>query len=299
MLTNSLDTPTDTPNIPRSSTLKPSSNSVKNKASARGNKSAPSPKKLVVTYDLDIEPDNLEPEYVSAKAQLLELSRGKNAANAESEVPMEIAKLEAKIRKIENDVLFDRYSAEQRWKSERIIIEKQLAAAKKEAQAMAQEEKDAAEAETHCKPKEDDVNEEAERIAAEILAQQYDDDDDISGLFASLPQNEVDPDTGRTLTTINSADGTKLVLRDFGKWTGVSPMRVLEEACRSRYIFLSLYLHSGALGLTTFTKGRFGQIQIHSCIGGYVCKSSLSRNRVEESTGAASSFSIFGSSNFD
>lgn len=252
-----------------------------------------------MTYDLDIEPDDLEPEYVSAKAQLLEFSRGKNAANAESEVPMEIAKLEAKIRKIENDVLFDRFSAEQKWKSERIIIEKQLAAAKKEAQAMAQEEKDAAEAETHCKPKEDDVNEEAERIAAEILAQQYDDDDDISGLFASLPQNEVDPDTGRTLTTINSADGTKLVLRDFGKWTGVSPMRVLEEACRSRYIFLFLYLHSGALGLTTFTKGRFGQIQIHSCIGGYVCKSSLSRNRVEESTGAASSFSIFGSSNFD
>ncbi|QPG98163.1 hypothetical protein C2857_007324 [Epichloe festucae Fl1] len=230
----SKDIPTDTPNISRSSILKPSSNSVKNKASARGNKSAPSPKKLVMTYDLDIEPDDLEPEYVSAKVQLLELSRGKKASNGESDVPMEIAKLEAKIRKIENDVLFDRFSAEQKWKSERIIIEKQLAAAKKEAQAMAQEEKDAAEAETHCKPKEDDVNEEAERIAAEILAQQHDDDDDISGLFASLPQNEVDPDTGRTLTTINSADGTKLVLRDFGKWTGVSPRRVLEEACRSR-----------------------------------------------------------------
>ncbi|KAG5983989.1 hypothetical protein E4U55_006501 [Claviceps digitariae] len=231
------DTPTDTPNVSRPSTPKPLSNSSKSKGSARENRSTSQKKKLAVSYDFDIEPDDLEPEYVLAKAQLLGLNRNSKTSDTNGDVQMEIAKLEAKISKIENDVLFDKHSAEQKWKSKRIIIEKQLAAAKKEANARAREEKEAGGAEAHSKPQEDDVNEEAERIAAEVLSQQDDDDDEddiIGGLFASLPQNEIDPDTGKTRTVINSANGTKLLLRDFGKWTGVSPRRVLEEACRSR-----------------------------------------------------------------
>ncbi|KAG6039358.1 hypothetical protein E4U41_002830 [Claviceps citrina] len=226
----------DTPNVTRPSTPKPLSNSSKSKASARGNKPPSEKKKLVVTYDLDIEPDDLEPEYISAKAQLLELNRNNTKANdTDGDAQMEIAKLEAKVLKIENDVLFDKYSAEQKWRAERLIIDKQLAAARKEAHARSQKEKETAGAEAHPKAKADDVNEEAERIAADILSQQDDDDDDIiGGLFASLPQSEVDPDTGESRTVINSANGTKLFIRDFGKWTGVSPRRVLEEACRSR-----------------------------------------------------------------
>jgi ATP-dependent RNA helicase DHX29 len=175
----------------------------------------------------------LIPEYVSAKAKHLELTRGLRPSENDADLQMEIAKLEAKIRKIENDVLFDKFSADLKWKSERIVIEKQLAVAKKEAQAAADEAKPKAEPSPEVKA-EGDINDEAERIAAEILSQQEDDDDDIAGLFASLPQNEVDPNTGKSQTVVNSADGTKLILRDFGKWTGVSPRRVLEESCRSR-----------------------------------------------------------------
>ncbi|KAG6002820.1 hypothetical protein E4U43_001038, partial [Claviceps pusilla] len=222
------DTPTDTPNGSRPSTPKPLSNSSKSKASAPGNKSASHKKKPAVTYDFDIEPDDLEPEYVLAKAKLLELNRYTKASSTDGDVQMEIAKLEAKIAKIESDVLFDKYGAEQKWKSERIIIEKQLAAAKKEAQARARAENEPVEAVAEAvalpsKTHGDDVNEEAERIAAEILSQQNNDEDEddiMGGLFASLPQNEVDPDTGETRTVINSANGTKLLLRDFGKWTG-------------------------------------------------------------------------------
>lgn len=189
-----------------------------------------------MTYDIDIEPEDLIPEYVSAKAKHLELSRTSNKpTDNDDDTQMEIAKLEAKISKIESDVLFDKYSADLKWKSEKIIVERQLAAAKKEAQDAADEAKPKAEQPLEPNP-EDDVNDEAERIAAEILAQQDDDDDDIAGLFASLPQNEVDPSTGKTTTVINSADGSKLVLRDFAKWSGVSPRRVLEESCRSRQV---------------------------------------------------------------
>lgn len=242
LLTESIDTPTDTPNASRPGTPKPQPlTSNKNKANHRGNKSASPNKKLVATYDLDIEPEDLIPEYISARAKHLELSRSVKPKETDDETLLEIAKLEAKINKIQNDVLFDEFSAEQKWKSEKIVVEKQLAVAKKEAEAAAEEAKQKAEQppdeddeEDDDDEEEDDVNNEAKRIAAEILAQQDEDDDDIAGLFASLPQNEVDPNTGKTQTVINSADGTKLVLRDFGKWTGVSPKRVLEESCRSR-----------------------------------------------------------------
>ncbi|KAK9444538.1 pre-mRNA-splicing factor ATP-dependent RNA helicase PRP22 [Metarhizium brunneum] len=230
----SRDTPTDTPNASRPGTPKPLSlSSGKNKANTRGSKSASPNKKLVMTYDLDIEPEDLIPEYVSARAKHLELSRSVRPTDSEDKTQLEIAKLEAKIKKIESDVLFDKFNADLRWKSEKILVERQLAAAKKEAQAAAEELGSKAE-QTPEANADDSVNDEADRIAAEILAQEDEDSDAITGLFASLPQNEVDPNTGKTQTVITAADGTKLVLRDFGKWTGVGPRRVLEDSCRSR-----------------------------------------------------------------
>lgn len=158
------------------------------------------------------------------------------AADVDEELA--VAKLEAKIRKIESDVLFDKYEAEQLWKVQKINLEKQLAAAKKEAEAQAETQTEDASTPEEPAPEktdEDEINDEANRIAAEILAEaNEDDDDDIGGLFASLPQNEVDASTGESRTVVNSADGSKIVIRDFGKWTGVSPRRTLEETCRSR-----------------------------------------------------------------
>ena len=63
-----------------------------------------------------------------------------------------------------------------------------------------------------------------------------DEDESLSDLFASLPVQETDPTTGKTANVINTSDGVKIYIRDFGKWTGVSPMRALEEACRSRLV---------------------------------------------------------------
>ncbi|EFY93006.1 ATP dependent RNA helicase, putative [Metarhizium acridum CQMa 102] len=227
-------TPTDTPNASRPGTPKPQSlNSGKNKANTRGSKSASPSKKLVMTYDLDIEPEDLIPEYVSARAKHLQLSRSVRPTDSQDKTQLEIAQLEAKMKKIESDVLFDKFNADLKWKSEKILVERQLAAAKKEAQAAVEELKSKAEQSPEANA-DDSVNDEADRIAAEILAQEDEDSDTIAGLFASLPQNEVDPNTGKTQTVIAAADGTKLVLRDFGKWTGVGPRRVLEDSCRSR-----------------------------------------------------------------
>ena len=166
---------------------------------------------------------------MESKAKLLELTRNRPSTSTTEEVDLQVAKLEAKIRKIESDVLFDKASADHEWKSKKVLIEKNLAASRVKPES-------APDPEQASPPpsKDDDINDEAERIAAEILAENEDDGDDIAGLFDTLPQSEVDASTGESKTVITSANGVKTYIRDFGRWAGVSPRKVLEDACRSR-----------------------------------------------------------------
>jgi ATP-dependent RNA helicase DHX29 len=153
--------------------------------------------------------------------------------SADFDKDLTVAKLEAKLRKIEDDVLFDKFIAEQQWKTQRIGVEKDIATAKKLAKIDTVEEPGSGD-NTGKNGDDNDVNDEAQRIANEILSENKDDDDGIEGLFASLPQSETDPVTGKSQTVVTSTDGTKIIIRDYGKWTGVKPTRILEEACRSR-----------------------------------------------------------------
>ncbi|KAA8633948.1 hypothetical protein SMACR_07645 [Sordaria macrospora] len=203
---------------------------------------APSPKRSKVIFDEYIEPDQLLPFYLETKTKLFEIQRPrldnakgkKSKAEANPSDPEE-ALLLAKIERVEKDILFDKYVAEQKWRDMKIDLEKDYAANKKKIVEEEEEKKEEAQAETPAPTEADDIAAEAERMAAELLAENPDDDDEgLAGMFASLPVNEVDPTTGKTNTVMNNADGSKTQIRDFGKWTGVSPMRALEEACRSR-----------------------------------------------------------------
>jgi ATP-dependent RNA helicase DHX29 len=192
----------------------------------------------VVACDSDIEPDDLVPVYIQTKAKLFELERsrldnGPRAATADEDSELEVAKLIAKADRIEKDILFDKQLAGEEWKVKRVMLEKDFAASRKQRPRENEEQP----SRTPHKDADSSVNGEAERIAAEILALEEDDDDmAVSDLFASLPVTEVDSVTGKTTTVINGKDGERTVIRDFGKWTGVSPERVLEEACRSRCV---------------------------------------------------------------
>ncbi|KAI0120994.1 pre-mRNA-splicing factor ATP-dependent RNA helicase PRP22 [Xylariales sp. AK1849] len=214
-----------------------------------------SPRKIIVACDSDIEPDELSPVYLATKAKLFNLQRPRQggrqakavkngAANNDTSLvtdlsseDIEEAKLLAKIDRIEQDPLFDKALAEHQWRADRIVLEKEFAAAKKQEAEEIRETKEAEAAirgSTH--DSDDEIAQEAERIAAEILQQDNTDDEaSLSDLFASLPVEEVDPSTGKTANVINGSDGSKTYIRDFGnKWTGVSPLRALEETCRSR-----------------------------------------------------------------
>lgn len=264
------DTPIDTPLASGATTpllLEPEARQKSGGKKQGGSRvpRAPSPKKQIITYDSDIEPEDLVPAYLETKTKLFNLQRpqqetpkkkGKKPASqldvdAIAEISpddIEIAKLLAKVDRIVKDPLFDKDLADMQWQPARIALEKDYAALKKEkaeaetkAQQAAVAENSVDEAKDSSDDSDDDITKEAERMAAEILAQDDDEEDAaLADLFASLPVNEVDPTTGKSTTVINSADGEKVTIRDFGKWTGVSPRRVLEEACRARYVFETL-----------------------------------------------------------
>lgn len=236
MLTTT-DTPKDTPS--RSGTpfeIDPKAG-TKVKGAAANRSRTHSPKRPTVSYDEEIEPDQLLPFYLDVKTKLFAIQRPRQEAakrkgpkeKPEASSDPEEALLLAKLDRVEKDVLFDKYVAEQQWRAKRIVLEKEYAATRAE-------EKKKEPAEEPPPPNDsDDINAEAERVAAEILAEGDDSDDGaLADLFSSLPVSEVDPVTGKTKTVVNGADGSKITVRDFGKWTGVTPMRALEEACRSR-----------------------------------------------------------------
>jgi ATP-dependent RNA helicase DHX29 len=144
------------------------------------------------------------------------------------------AKLLRKIKRIEDDILFDRYLADQQWEPKRIQLERDAAAQRNAPQST--HDTDSQESETLV-DSEDEVSKEAAKIGAAMLQDTGSDDEAaLADLFASLPVNEVDPVTGKSSTVVNGSNGVKVTIRDFGKWTGVNPTRVLEEACRARYV---------------------------------------------------------------
>ncbi|KAK4154051.1 P-loop containing nucleoside triphosphate hydrolase protein [Chaetomidium leptoderma] len=238
------DTPADTPS--RSATpleIDPRLG-TKIKGGALNQSRTVSPKRRTVTYDEEIEPDQLLPFYLETKTKLFAIQRprqdtakrkGTKNKTESSNDPEEVLLL-AKLDRAEKDVLFDKYVAEQQWRNKRIVLEKEYAAAR------AEEKKNEAPEEPPAANDSNDVNTEAERIAAEILAEDSD-DDGLADLFSSLPVSEVDPVTGKTNTVVNGADGSRIIIRDFGKWTGVTPMRALEEACRSRDSSVKISYH--------------------------------------------------------
>jgi ATP-dependent RNA helicase DHX29 len=212
-------------------------------------KRSPVKKVAAIDYDSDIDPDDLLPVYLECKTKLFHLQppppkapnsrpSGRNQ-NPKSRAPApptdpETAKILGKIKRIEDDILFDQYVADQQWESKRIQLERDAAAHRSAPQS--NQDADSQGSETLVDSA-DNVSKEAAKIGAALLEDTGGDDEvALANLFASLPVNEVDPLTGKSSTVVNGTNGVKVTIRDFGKWTGVNPTRVLGEACRARYV---------------------------------------------------------------
>ncbi|KAI1749571.1 helicase associated domain-containing protein [Xylaria castorea] len=255
------DTPYDSPlpsgaNTPRLSEVNGagkhgnSKNSLPHLQSSR----AGTPRKMMVTCDEDFEPDDLIPAYLETMGKLFWLQRprqvikkpngakSRSAPATKTQPPdieptdIEEAKFLAKVDRVEQDVLFDKPLAEHLWRNRRIELEKEFAynTRKAEQEREQQQEKKINDLDQDYESNDDDeIAKEAKRIASEILQEDSSEDEALGDLFANLPVQETDA-TGKTSIVVNGADGVKVTIRDFGKWSGVNPMRALEEACRSR-----------------------------------------------------------------
>ncbi|KAJ5733407.1 hypothetical protein N7493_002193 [Penicillium malachiteum] len=181
-----------------------------------------------VSYDSDssIDPDTMVPEWLDLQTKLYSLQpdlfdrpgkgkKGRAAAPTQSEDP-EAAKLQRKIAKIERDVLFERQEAEYIWKDKLEELRKDAAFMRRPVERK----KDTQEAE----PEPEDPN---------LTVPSLEEMDEAEGLLGGMFQDE--PDGAGSILGLPPPDGgVKITLRDFGKSTGLSPRRVLEETCKSR-----------------------------------------------------------------
>lgn len=171
----------------------------------------------------------MTPDYLRLQTELYKLRpeifdrprrRGRITQTLDRDEPPEVIRLQRKLAKIEQDVLFDKDEAELRWREKLDQLRKDAAFLRQEdvPSSIATKADAAPEVESSPKPSlspspgsvEEDGDLLGDMFDAELALPE----------FASATQTTDSP----------------MTLRDFGKWTGLSPRRVLEETCKSRYV---------------------------------------------------------------
>ncbi|CAO2654388.1 Nn.00g111210.m01.CDS01 [Neocucurbitaria sp. VM-36] len=195
----------------------------------------------VSDLDSDLELDDLIPAYLRIKSKLYEIdpqlieagsrkqtrgSKSKNPATMPNQSPA-VRKLLSQLQKLTSDALFDEYEAEAQWPARRNQLAQSLAEKRLQ--------KETQHAPTEQRQDVPDVPIESTELKLDVAANTPDpvgseDETDLLGdMFSAIP------DQGETKqaapTDINTEN---VVLRDFGKASGITPRKVLEEAVRSR-----------------------------------------------------------------
>ena len=192
--------------------------------------------------DDDAEPEQLVTKYLELQSRLHQISPDltdiitKRHRQVRPKVPLindkldsdqkrRIARLTAKIDKIKSDLLFDEAEATSRWTETRLNLAQEAAERRRFGVGTHEEEQ------KFVDPKRSNAN----------LADSNDDDDDtdamLGGFFSGLPDTVTDPATGLSIVSTTSQEGITVEIRNFGHWSGISPRRVLEEACKARLDF--------------------------------------------------------------
>ena len=128
------------------------------------------------------------------------------------------ARLQAKIAQIKSDILFDHQEADERWTEMRVQLSKE---------AILRHRLDITDTEASVQYEDGKFLEQSEQKEDESFSM-------VGDLFNSLPYLSSSPTTGRSTMSSTDADSSRVQIRDFGRWSGVAPRRVLEEACKAR-----------------------------------------------------------------
>ena len=197
----------------------------------------------------DLEPDELVSVYLRTKARLYDIYPGADDTQASSKKAKDARshsrvdphgshgerKLRQKLQQIENDVLFERREADEQWTFKKIELARDAAERR---MLQLSHEKTCGNPSVSPTPSlldnagSNGVADDAKKLGELVLkeSEDFDDDDMLGGMFNALPgvfQQSVDGD-------MSQDPSHQVTTRNFGKITGISPRRVLEEACRSR-----------------------------------------------------------------
>ncbi|KAI2787825.1 hypothetical protein POX_f08203 [Penicillium oxalicum] len=183
-----------------------------------------------ISYDSDssVDPDNMVTEWLDLQTRLYGLQpdlfdrpgKGKKARGPTTELSGDptIARLQRKTAKIERDVLFEAQEAEFMWRSKLNELRKDATFIQRPTEPRKK-----------IQPPVDTAKESGEAITD---GDSLDADDDAAGLLGGM--FEADPNDESILGLPPPVIETKFTIRDFGKTSGLSPRRVLEESCRAR-----------------------------------------------------------------
>ena len=184
--------------------------------------------------DGSLDPDTLVPNFIELQSRLFEIQpdlfcrpkKGKKSARGKTDTPTDdprANKLQRKIGAIESDVLFDQNQAEVKW-------QEKLHNLRKDAEFLRPKSKE------HEEPTSGQADSQqpstTEKDSGNAISPGEDGNEEEGGLLGDMFGNE-EPvlETGVITEELNAA---AITLRDFGKWTGLSPRRVLEETCKAR-----------------------------------------------------------------
>ena len=187
---------------------------------------------------------------------LIDRHKPHNKAKRGPDIPqqdVETTRLLRRIRRLQADILFDKVEAQERWSEVRLLLLKeaaerrvlQLGVQKTEGRAHGRDRTQTVDTSSQeelpsgTKPTHTVVPDTVVCPAAQDSPTILDDHDSALGLgefFSSLPVQETNADSGESMMT-TIANGEPVTIRNFGKWTGMSPRRIFEEACKARSVY--------------------------------------------------------------
>jgi ATP-dependent RNA helicase DHX29 len=183
--------------------------------------------------DSSIDPDSLIPEYITLQSRLYKQDPNifnhpkcpnrKGIASDCNPTP-DVVRLMKKLTKIEKDILFDRYEAEERWNERLTELRHESAAFLRKGITERTPKSSVVQSEEFQRKGELDIPVESSIFGDDTH------EDLFGGMFAS------DQEHWRAETAQPTAHGNSIIiLRDFGKPTGMNPRRILEEVCHARF----------------------------------------------------------------
>jgi len=197
----------------------------------------------VSDLDSDIELEDLIPTYLKLKGKLYEIDpslveattrkqtkgrKGKNAPTNQIPQSPTVRKLLSQLQKITSDTLFDEYEAELQWPAKRNQIAQEKATRRQEqTDGNLTQNGDGSEATIAVDPPM--VSQTASSTTIADSGEGEDEGDLLGGMFSAVP-DVLDTSKAEDKSTATE----NVTLRDFGKSSGLTPRRLLEEAVRSR-----------------------------------------------------------------